>query len=105
MRNINVVIPSMPFAKIEDRAAVINAAVLAYVQERSNIEALLTPESRALLSSMGLGADDVFTDEVKNGYHRIDFVDLYVYDALNDYERVYLERFEVTWSFEEERAV
>ena len=102
MRNINVEIPSI-FAKIEDRAAAINTAVLSYIQE-CNIEALLTAETRARLTSMGLGTDDVHLGTIKNSDHRIEFVYMYVYDKFDDYAPAILERFKVTWSYSEKEA-
>ena len=103
MRTINVTIPTMPFARIEDRATAINTAVLSYIQE-CNIESLLTAETRARLSSMGLDLDDVHLNMIKNSYHMIEFVDMYVYDKFDDYAPAILERFKVTWSYSEKEA-
>ena len=98
MRNINVTIPSMPFARIEDRTAAINAAVRNYIRQFGYPE--LSTDTLAELQELGQTAENVLYQEVKNGYGRYTHIQAYTYD---EYGRFDLELFEI--DFTVERAI
>ena len=98
MRNINVTIPSMPFARIEDRTAAINAAVLDYIRINGYPE--LSSEALSELLELGQTEDNVLYLLVKNGYNRYTHIQAYTYD---EYGRFDLELFEI--NFTVERAI